>query len=206
MGAAAQRVAMAGATLVDVARAAGVSQSTASRVLNGSARAVLPANEMRVRDAAQRLGYAVNLHAQATARRESTMVVIVVESLTDAECMEIAMGIHECAELDGYAVRIAVCPLSTGGSPAVLRAVRGERPRGIFVVAPRENILNDAVVTEVAEYLSHGGTAVVVDQVARREHRPKSSTPWQYGRSLAARTLDEWSSDIESGRTLKGRK
>mgnify|MGYP003584901081 FL=1 len=195
-----------GATLVDVARAAGVSQSTASRVLNGSARAVLPENEERVRAAAHRLGYSVDLHAQATARRDSTMVAIVVDSLTDPESMEIAMGIHERAELNGYAVRVAVCRLASDDGVAVLRAVRGERPRGIFVIVPRDKTIHDALKAEVVEYQSQGGSVIVIDQAVRRDHCAESSGLWQYGRRLAARALAERSSSGRSDRNLKGRK
>src|SRR3954462_8081882 len=53
-------------TLQDVARAAAVSPATASRVLNGSAK-VRDDLRARVEDAAGRLAYAPNAHAQALA-------------------------------------------------------------------------------------------------------------------------------------------
>lgn len=194
-----------GATLVDVARAAGVSQSTASRVLNGSTRSVRPDNAERVRDAARRLGYAVDLHAQATARRESSTVAIVVDSLTDIESMEIAMGVHERAELHGYVVRIVVCPLAADRSPSVLRAVRGEKPRALFVIVPRGVVVDDAVKAEVLEYRSLGGSVIVVDQEARQASAAESAGPRRCGRRLATRTLADRAGN-RTDRNLKGKK
>ena len=59
---------MTAVTLTDVARRAGVSQPTASRVLNGSLRK--PAQHIvdAVRKAAEELGYSPNAQAQALAR------------------------------------------------------------------------------------------------------------------------------------------
>jgi LacI family transcriptional regulator len=59
------------ATIHDVARLAGVSTSTVSRVLSRS-RAVHPESARKVLAAAEQLGYRANLHAQAIARGPST--------------------------------------------------------------------------------------------------------------------------------------
>lgn len=159
-----ERAASVGATLEDVARAAGVSPSTASRVLNGSTRAVLPSNIVRVRAAAHSLGYAVDLHAQATARRDSRTMVIVVDSLVDPGAMETAAAVHDRSAQRGHTVRIAVCRLSTDASLDVVRALRGERPREIVVVRPAGVAVHDAVAAELCEYRFHGGALTVIEQ------------------------------------------
>src|SRR5690606_20105457 len=64
------------ATLHDVAREAGVSLATASRVLNGSTRKVADSYRERVETAAARLGYSANLSAQATARGTSATIAL----------------------------------------------------------------------------------------------------------------------------------
>ncbi len=71
-------------TLKDVARAAGVSESTASRVLNGSLRRVSPAIVDRVAAAGARLGYTANAAAQAVVRGRASICVVVVTDLADA--------------------------------------------------------------------------------------------------------------------------
>src|ERR1700730_14996650 len=51
-------------TILDIAKAAAVSKTTVSRVLNGSAR-VAPDTRTRVRDAIAQLGFQVNLAARS---------------------------------------------------------------------------------------------------------------------------------------------
>ncbi|WP_309297586.1 LacI family DNA-binding transcriptional regulator [Microbacterium terrae] len=55
-------------TLRDVASPAGVSVTTASRVINGSRRTVPESNRLAVLDAAAELGYTADVGAQALAR------------------------------------------------------------------------------------------------------------------------------------------
>jgi DNA-binding LacI/PurR family transcriptional regulator len=64
-------------TLAHVARLAGVSPATASRVLNGSAR-VSPAARQLVRDAVDQLGYVRHRAARSTAGRRTRSVATVV--------------------------------------------------------------------------------------------------------------------------------
>ena len=59
---------MVAVRLQDVAIRAGVSQATASRVLNGSTRGAGEGAADRVRAAARELGYVPNAQAQALAR------------------------------------------------------------------------------------------------------------------------------------------
>ena len=60
------------ATIADVARIAGVSQSTVSHVINGT-RFVKPETEQAVRDAVARTGYTPNTLARALARYRATV-------------------------------------------------------------------------------------------------------------------------------------
>ncbi|WP_290514601.1 LacI family DNA-binding transcriptional regulator, partial [Aeromicrobium sp.] len=67
-------------TMADVARLAGVSVATVSRTLSGI-RAVDPAIQQRVTDAADRLGYQVNLVGRALRQTRSSTVGLVVPDL-----------------------------------------------------------------------------------------------------------------------------
>jgi len=167
-------------TLVDVARAAGVSQSTASRVLNGSARRVRDEYAARVRDAATRLGYAVDLRAQATARRRSTIVSIVVESLSDQRTMRIASDILMIMEESGLLASVSVCPADPERAAAMMRLLRGQRPGAIFVVSPEGAPSSRLLAHELAEYEAHGGIVV--------ETNAHAGTPLRAVRD-AARTI-----------------
>lgn len=69
-------------TMATVAREAGVSRATASRVLNGDTR-VAPASVKRVREAAARLGYVRNAAAAQLARRQSGLVGLLLRDATN---------------------------------------------------------------------------------------------------------------------------
>ncbi|MCP2638201.1 LacI family DNA-binding transcriptional regulator [Microbacterium sp. HD4P20] len=177
--------------LSDVARAAGVSEATASRVLNGSTRRVRPQHAELVREAAARLGYSVDLRAQATARRSSTTVAIVVPSLTDEYVMRAAAEAHSVAEDLGYAASVTVWPPGDERAAAIIRRLRGQRPRAIFLVAVGEEIAGDLVSRELEQFRVHGGVVALIDDT-RRPHtaRPEAR---EIARSalpaLAERTL-----------------
>ncbi|GAB3563958.1 LacI family DNA-binding transcriptional regulator [Spelaeicoccus albus] len=85
---------MAAVTLSQVAHAAGVSQATASRVLNGSTR--VPGEDVaeRVRSTAERLGYVANAQAQALARSSTRLLGLVVQDIADPYFSSIARGVQ----------------------------------------------------------------------------------------------------------------
>ncbi len=83
------------ATLIDVARHAGVSLATASRVLNGSTRSVTPALRQRVLDAALALAYVANAHAQALARASTATIGVIVHDMSDPYFSEILRGVQQ---------------------------------------------------------------------------------------------------------------
>src|SRR6185312_13683161 len=95
-------------TLHDVARAAGVSQATASRVLNGSIRNVRQENVARVLAVAAELDYAPHLSAQAIARGATNTAALVVSGVDDPYFSSIAGGATQAAEAAGLIVTMAV--------------------------------------------------------------------------------------------------
>lgn len=92
-------------TLNDVARLAGVSKATASRVLSGSRDRVSPERAARVMEAADELDYVPNPHAQALATAASPMVAVIVHDVGDPYFSEIARGaLRVAAEEDRLVV------------------------------------------------------------------------------------------------------
>ncbi|MBI5667560.1 MAG: LacI family DNA-binding transcriptional regulator [Chloroflexi bacterium] len=89
------------ATIKDVAREAGVSYSTVSRVLNDY-RHVHPDKRRRVLDAMERLGYTVNLQARSLAGGRSQMVGLVVHDLGNPYTAQIVQSIDEELATAGY--------------------------------------------------------------------------------------------------------
>jgi LacI family transcriptional regulator len=150
------------ATLHDVAREAGVSLATASRVLNGSTRKVADSYRVRVEAAAEILGYTANLSAQATARGTSAVVALVVADVADPGFGQLAAGVTRAAEEAGLVVTVAV----TGRDPArevrVVRALRGQRPRGLILAASRAEGEDAAALRPELDALAQIGGRVVV--------------------------------------------
>lgn len=91
-------------TIRDVARRAGVSVATVSRVVNRSPHRVTPATERRVRSAVRALGYRANIIAQGLKNRSSRTVALIVPDISNPFFPAIARGIEDTARAHGYAV------------------------------------------------------------------------------------------------------
>jgi LacI family transcriptional regulator len=89
------------ATLADVARHAGVSTATASRIINGSAKPVAEVLRERVLAAIAELKYVPNAHAQMLARSHRSAVGVIVHDVSDPYFAEITRGLQRVAEADG---------------------------------------------------------------------------------------------------------
>ena len=94
-------------TLTDVARAAGVSRSTASRALSGSP-LVSGATRAQVEQAAEQLGYRVNRMASALRSRHSRLIGLVLNNLINASFHTIAEVVQRRAADAGYQVLLAI--------------------------------------------------------------------------------------------------
>jgi LacI family transcriptional regulator len=94
------------ATLADVARHAGVSTATASRIINGSPKPVAEALRERVLAAVAELKYVPNAHAQMLARSHRSAVGVIVHDVSDPYFAEITRGLQRVATADGRLVII----------------------------------------------------------------------------------------------------
>ena len=90
--------------IVDVANRAGVSITTASRVLNNVDYPVAAATRKRVEDAARHLQYSPSALARALVTRRSGIVGVLVGDMVDPYFAEIARGIEDAARRAGYLV------------------------------------------------------------------------------------------------------
>lgn len=124
-------------TLHDVAREAGISLATASRVLNGSTRKVADSYRERVERAAEKLGYTANASAQATARGTSAVVALLVADIADPYFGLIASGVARGADERGLIVTIAVTDRDPARERDIVRTLRGQRPQGLILAASR---------------------------------------------------------------------
>jgi len=127
-------------TSVDVARAAGVSQSTVSLVLSGkSAGRISRKTEEAVRRAAEELGYRPNIAARALRTGAARSVGLVVPDVTHPFFGLTMRGAQEAAWSAGYAVALVDVPLDRP-LDAPLEALRAGPADGFiyFSVEPPE--------------------------------------------------------------------
>jgi DNA-binding LacI/PurR family transcriptional regulator len=94
-------------TSIDVARCAGVSQSTVSLVFSGKCVGrVSEATQQRVRRCARELGYRPNLAAQALRLGASRAVALVVPDITNPFFSRVLRGAQRAAQSAGYTVAL----------------------------------------------------------------------------------------------------
>jgi len=150
-------------TLDDVAREAGVSLATASRALNGSTRKVADSYRTRVEAAATRLGYTANLSAQATARGTSAIIALLVADIADPYFGQIASGVARGADEAGLVVTVAITERDPEREVRLVRALRGQRPRGLILAASRSSSeLSRELAAEVDMLAAAGGRVVAL--------------------------------------------
>ena len=130
-------------TLDDVARKAGVSTATVSRVLN-EVGPVRPATRGRVLQAIKELNYQPNLHARSLAGGRSRVIGLVVSNIENPFFLDIYHAIEDAARQRGYELVIA----STGYSPTRLisnvKQLLARRPVGLaLLVSETEPTLAD---------------------------------------------------------------
>jgi DNA-binding LacI/PurR family transcriptional regulator len=137
-GSTAEAAAGAVPTLDDVAREAGVSRSTASRVINGGAR-VSPAALTAVEDAIARLGYAPNRAARSLVTRRTGSIALVVSEpdkrlLSDPFLSAVLVGVNE--GLVGTELQLVLLLARAGEAPGHLaRYLRNGHVDGAIVVS-----------------------------------------------------------------------
>jgi LacI family transcriptional regulator len=90
------------ASLMDVARRANVSMTTASRIASGSSYPVSIDRRERVEKAIIELDYTPNALARALARHQSLSIGVLVGSITDPYFAEVTRGIEDQARRSGH--------------------------------------------------------------------------------------------------------
>lgn len=151
--------------LAEVAAQAGVSLSTASRVLNGS-RSVGGRYRGRVLAVAERLGYRANLHAQAIARGASDVVGLVVHDISDPYFSAIADGVMRQCEQRGLVVVMASTRRDPDRELDYVATLRAQRARAVIIVGSRtrDRDRTARLAGEVADYIGSGGRVACISQ------------------------------------------
>ncbi|MFG6192398.1 LacI family DNA-binding transcriptional regulator [Nonomuraea sp. JJY05] len=152
-------------TLHDVAAAAGVSISTASRVLGGSTRKVAPENEARVLAAAAALRYTVDASARAM-RRASDSIALVADDLTTPSMAVVVAAMEREARTAGAFVTVSSTMGAAERQLETVRVLRSLRPRALVLTSSRfmADALGGRLLKELGSYEREGGRVVIVGE------------------------------------------
>jgi len=94
------------ATIIDVAKLAGVSKTTVSKILSGKD-GVRESSRLRVEDAMKKLGYTPNFFAQGMRTNKTKMIAIIAPDYSNLGYIEMFKGIEEKALEKGYMTMIS---------------------------------------------------------------------------------------------------
>ena len=93
-------------TIYDVAREAGVSMATVSRVVNGNPN-VKPSTRKKVSEVIERLDYRPNAVARGLASKKTTTVGVIIPNVTNVFFSSLARGIDDIASMYKYNIILA---------------------------------------------------------------------------------------------------
>lgn len=141
----------------EVAKHAGVSPATVSRVLNGTA-SVTETKRKLVMETITKLGYRPNRLAANLRRQQVQMIGVVVSDIENPHFTQMVRAVEDAAYMKGY--RVLLC--NTDEDPAKQREYLGvlvaERVAGA-IISPTE-----AKAPEISELIDHGSCVVAFDR------------------------------------------
>ena len=123
-------------TMRDVARLAGVAQSTVSRVLNGTQESIPIGEETRQRvlDAVDELGYYPNLHAGSLRGQKTFMIAMMVADIANPFYHPMVRAVQDTAHVNRYDVMIANTDHMWDGERLFVESVIRRPVDGVAVV------------------------------------------------------------------------
>jgi LacI family transcriptional regulator, galactose operon repressor len=124
-------------TIRDVAREAGVSVATVSRVMNDSG-PVSEAARTRILEIAGRLRYAPNEAARTLISSRTSTLGVILPDLHGEFFSEVIRGLDQAAKASGYHLLVSGSHNDCAETEAALRAMRG-RVDGLVLMAPDAN-------------------------------------------------------------------
>lgn len=150
-------------TLREVAAAAGVSVTTASRVLGGSSRTVALEYQRRVLAAAAELRYTADASARSM-RRVNDSIAVVADDLTTPSIGIVVAAMERRARDTGAFVTVSSTHGAVDRQLETVRLQRALRPRALILTSSRikANALDGRLLGELLGYEREGGRVVIV--------------------------------------------
>jgi LacI family transcriptional regulator len=142
-------------TIYEVAKRAGVSPSTVSRVFSGvkvSSHLVPP-----VRKAAEELGFTPNRAARALRTRTSEVVGLIVADIENPFFTALSVGVEDSLQAAGYSVLLGNTAEREDKERSYLDVALSQRLAGVIITPATDH-------TDISDLLDHGVPVVTVDR------------------------------------------
>lgn len=168
-------------TIADVARHAGVSPATVSRVMNGRFLGE-PEIADRVRASAAELSYSPNHLARSFALGQTSAIAFLVPDLANPTFQAVLSGLSKAAAADGYRVLVADSAESPEDEPILAEEVR-RRCDALVLCAPR------MAEQDLVRVMSTLGPVVLTNRASAGVDAPTLSVDSRAGFESLARHL-----------------
>lgn len=149
------------ATIKDVAKAAGVSLSTASYALNGSSK-ISEATRNKVLEVARRLNYQKNGLATDLKRSSTKTIALILSDMSGPYYTELIRGVQETALENGY--DLIACSSFGGNESTAIKFLREKRVDGVIISA--HNLQDEPILQSARPSFP----IVVLDRYLQSEH------------------------------------
>jgi LacI family transcriptional regulator len=150
------------ASITEVARLAGVSIATASRVVSSADYPVSPATRARVLDAARTLDYVPNALARGLLKSQVPVVGVIVHDITDPYFAEVVRGVEDAASPSGYLVITCSSERDPERERSYVRLLRSIRAAAVIFAGSGldDPALNEEMAKHLAAMHEHGAAVV----------------------------------------------
>jgi LacI family transcriptional regulator len=150
------------ASITDVARLAGVSTATVSRVVSSAPYAVSPATRARVLEAARTLDYVPNALARGLLKSHIPVVGVIVHDITDPYFAEVVRGVEDAASVSGVLVVTCSSDRISEREHSYVRLLRSMRASTVIFAGSGldDPALNVEVAKHIAAMRAYGAAIV----------------------------------------------
>jgi LacI family transcriptional regulator len=132
------------ATIYEVAKLAGVSPATVSRVFNGIG--VSDEKLLAVRDAARQLNFTPNRTARTLRKQASEVIALVIPDIENPYFTELARGVEDVASAAGYSVVLCNTDSEIDKEAIYLDIAISEHMAGVILAAASDHSNLDAII------------------------------------------------------------
>jgi len=143
-------------TIYDVAKRAGVSPATVSRVLNGIS--VSEAKALAVRRAADELDFTPNRTARGLRTQTSEVIGLIIPDVENPYFTQVARGVEDAAQQAGYSVVLCNSDSDLAKEEKYLRIAVSQNMAGVVIAAAGEG-------TDITPIVNSGRPVVAIDRV-----------------------------------------